>query len=171
MKMRISTTREWDKFMDAVQGDNDRAHWERILSWVHDLNFEETYPSCRAFRGYHSARYYDYSSSSTRRVYVGFRPAFDTLETNALPSGLQIGDSVVIGTLYMEGKPVKVPQNPVYNGDIADYVPGAKLEMREALADPAYQVTAIMVGDVLIADRCLLRNISYNDIQVGLHCN
>ena len=171
MKMRISTTREWDKLMDAVQGDNDRANWERIFSWVHDLNFEETYPSCRANRGYYLARAWSFNGAFTRHASVGFRPAFDVLETEALASGLQNGDSMVIGTLYMGNEPVKVPQNPVYNGDIADYVPGAKLEMREALADPAYQVTAIMVGDVLIADRCLLRNISYNDIQVGLHCN
>ena len=53
----------------------------------------------------------------------------------------------------MGDKPVKVPQNPVYNGDIADYIPGAKLELRETLGDSAYQVTAIKVGKVLIADR------------------
>ena len=167
MKMRILTTEEWDKLMDAVQEDNDRAHWERMFSLVHDLNFEETSPAYRAVRGYTSARFWYWSLASTRDANLGFRPAFDVLETDVLASGLQNGDTTVIGTLYMEGKPVKVPQNPVYRGDIADYIPGAKLEMREALADSAYQVTAIRVGDVLIVDRCLLRDISYDDIQTA----
>ena len=164
MKMRIPTTQEWDRLMDAVQEDNDRAHWEKMFSWVHDPNFEETSPSLRVYRGYISARNISWNWPSVRYPDTGFRPAFDTLETDAVASGLQIGDSVVIGTLYMGDKPVKVPQNPVYNGDIADYIPGAKLELRETLGDSAYQVTAIKVGKVLIADRCLLRHISWDDI-------
>ncbi len=64
----------------------------------------------------------------------------------------------------MDSKPVKVPQSPTRNGDIPDYIPGAKLEMREALDDPSYQVQAIKAGDVLIADRVLLKNISWDDI-------
>ena len=64
----------------------------------------------------------------------------------------------------MDGKPVKVPQNPTRNGDVLDYIPGAKLEFRKAMNDAAYQVRAIKVGDVLIADRVLLRSISWVDL-------
>ena len=167
MKMRIPTNYEWDKFMDVIQEDDDKAHWKKMFSWVHDPNFEETYPSHRVNRGYDAARNVSWSSSGLRDAHLGFRPAFDILETDALVSGLRDGDTVTIGTLYMGGKPVKVPQNLTYDGDIADYILGAKLEMQEALADPAYQVTAIRVGNVLIADRCLVRNISYDDTQTA----
>ena len=167
MKMRIPTTEEWDKFMDVVCEDNSRSHWKNMLSWVNDSDFEDKYPSHRVSRGYGSARVWDWYDSSYRSAYLGFRPAFDILETDALVSDLRDGDTVTIGTLYMGGKPVKVPQNPTFDGDIADYILGAKLEMRENLADPAYQVTAIRVGNVLIADRCLVQNISYDDIQAA----
>lgn len=167
MKMRILTTEEWDKLMDTVQEDNDRAHWKKMFSLVHDTNFEETSPSYRVARGYYSTRHFTWYSSGGRHSRLGFRPAFDILETNALASGLQNGDSMVIGTLYMGNEPVKVPQNPVYDGDITNYIPSTKLEMREALTDPAYQVTAIKVGNILIADRCLVQNISYDDIQAA----
>lgn len=167
MKMRIPSTEEWDKFMDVVQEHDDKAHWEKMFSWVHDPNFEETDPSYRVRRGYYSARHWAWDISSTRLARLGFRPAFDILETDALGSGLRDGDTVTIGTLYMGGKPVKIPQNPTYDGDVTDYILGAKLEMRENLADPAYQVTAVRVGNVLIADRCLVQNISYDDIQAA----
>ena len=167
MKMRIPTAEEWDKFMDVVCEDNSRSHWKNMRSWVNDSDFEDKYPSYRAYRGCHSARFWSYYYASYRNENVGFRPAFDILETDALVSGLRDGDTVTVGTLYMGGKPVKVPQNPTYDGDIADYILGAKLEMRDALADPAYQVTAIRAGNVLIADRCLVRNISYDDTQTA----
>ena len=31
MKMRIPTTQEWDKLMDAVQEDDDKAHWKKYF--------------------------------------------------------------------------------------------------------------------------------------------
>lgn len=49
--------------------------------------------------------------------------------------------------------------------DILNYIPGTNLEMREALNDPAYQVVGIRVGNALIADRCLLKMISCDDIN------
>ena len=58
MKMRIPTTEEWDKFMDVVCEDNSRSHWENILSWVNDSDFEKKYLSYRAFRGCPSARHW-----------------------------------------------------------------------------------------------------------------
>lgn len=163
MKMRIPTNEEWNKFMDIVCEDNSRSHWKGMFSWISDSDF----PAYRAFRGCYSTRCQDWRYASHRDVHLGFRPAIDILETEARVSSFRDGDTVIIGTLYMRSNPVKVPQTPTYDGDIADYILGAKLEMREALVDPAYQVPAIKVGNVLIADRCLVRNISYSDIQAA----
>jgi len=101
-------------------------------------------------------------------VYVGFRPAFEVLSNDALPVDITDGDVVVIGTLYMDGKPVRVPEYPIWDGDIEEYIPDAKLELRAALDDPAYQVKGIKAGDVFICDCCLLENISYDDIEFAL---
>ena len=164
--MRIPTDQEWDLLMDVTHEDDSLSHWNKMFSWVNDKENKYDLPaSCRAVRGYSSARlWYNYFASNLY-VGVGFRPAVD-LEPGALSSDIRDGESVVIGTLYMDGKPVRVPQRPIWDGDITDYIPGAKLEMRPALDDPAYQVTAIMVDDgVAVADRNLLKCISYEDLK------
>lgn len=164
--MRIPTDQEWDLLMDITHEDDTLSHWKDMFSWVNDKDNKHGLPaSYRAVRGCHSARYWNSYHASTQYVVVGFRPAFD-LSSGALPSDIQDGKPVVIGTLYMDGVPVRVPQDPTYVGDIADFVPGAKLVMGPALDDPAYQVTAIKVADgVFVADRALLKNISYEDIE------
>ena len=40
--------------------------------------------------------------------------------------------------------------------------------MREALDDPEYQVKAIKAGNVLIADKVLLKNISWDDLTSSI---
>ena len=49
----------------------------------------------------------------------------------------------------------------MWNGDIPEFIPDAKLELRPALDDPAYQVRAIKAGNVLIADRVLVASITW----------
>lgn len=162
-KMRFPTCAEYDSLADTAKEANGIMHWKGIYSWCQDVR--PGWPSSRVVRGSRLARYRSSCIAANRYVDVGFRPAFDTPGADALGPD---GTIVTVGTLYMDGQPVKVPQNPVWNGDILDYIPGARLEMREALADPAYQVKAILVGGVLIADRVLLKNISWNDIQGAL---
>ena len=174
MKMRVPTNKEYIELL-RLTGNNDRKmHWTDIYSWVDDT--ENNYnldPSCRALRGYYSARYWGDTSASFRSVRLGFRPACE-LGIDALPSDTKERDTIVIGTLYMGGRPVKVPQDPTYNGDIVNYIPDSKLEMRPPLDDVAYQVTGFCVSNgIVVADRVLLKNISYNDIvtAIGLSCN
>ena len=166
--MRIITDTEYDRLMDVTQENNALSHWASMLSWVNDTdNRYHLASDCAACRGYFSARYWNDYYALSQFVAAGFRPAFD-LAADALPPDIQDGEAVIIGTLYMDGIPVRVPKYPVWDSDIADYISGAKLEMRPALENPAYQVTAIRVGNVLVADRNLLRNISYLDIEQAL---
>lgn len=164
MKMRTPTNKEYDKLVALTDGANEKMHWERMYSWVNDTEDEFELPEGgRAVRGYPSARDWGGNNASYRDVFVGFRPAIEALPTDALPSE---GEPCVIGTLYMDGEPVKVPQNPTWDGDIADYVPGTKLEMRASLDDPDYQVKGFHLGNgVFVADRVLLKYISYLDIE------
>lgn len=169
MKMRIVLDSEWDKLVDLTGGDNAKIHWERMASWVSDPENESmSSRTVRATRGYYLARDRHYNSASYVCALIGFRPAVDGLITDTVLSEIKEGGSAIIGTLYMHDKPVRVPQKPTWNGDVEDYIHGAKLEMREALPDLAYQVTGIRVGDAFVADRCLLKYISYKEIEAAL---
>lgn len=166
MKMRIMTNKEWDHMVAFTDGDNAQMHWEDMFSWVNDTENEfGLKASNRAVRGYHSAHRWISSAATYRSISVGFRPAVDILPTDTMFSEVKEGQSVIMGTLYMDGKPVLVPEKPTYDGDIADYVPGATLEMGAPIPDSAYQVVGIRVGDALIADRNMLKIISYEDIE------
>lgn len=70
----------------------------------------------------------------------------------------------------MDGQPVEVSKNPVWDGDIPNYIPGAKLELREPAPTLEYQIKAVRIGDILIADRVLLANISWNDLREHGFC-
>lgn len=78
------------------------------------------------------------------------------------------GSIFAAGTLFMEGEPVRVPQVPVFHGDIVSYSRGAKLSFGPAVGDPEYTIYTIAVGGVFIADRVLLSDISYADIKASI---
>ena len=63
---------------------NQLWHWVGVYSWCQETWAENA--SYRALRGYTSARYWDYYSSGTRNVDVGFRPVLEVLNTDPLIS-------------------------------------------------------------------------------------
>lgn len=68
-----------------------------------------------------------------------------------------------VGTLYMGDEPVRIQDS---KGKPANYHRSVgSLRIGPVLEDPAYRVVGIRTGDILIADRGLLRKISYRDIQ------
>ena len=159
-KVRLPTCEEYDSLAKAVKESNDIMHWESMYSWCQDTD-----PDCapyRAIRGYPSADTGTTLDAPYRYVGVGFRPTVEILDPDILGPD---GTIVMVGTLYMDDEPVRVPQNPVWNGDIPDYIPGTRLELGAPIQDAAYQVQAIKVGNILIADRVLIKNISWDDLH------
>ena len=63
---------------------NQLWHWVGVYSWCQETWAENA--SNRARRGYSSARYWNYGSSGTRSVSVGFRPVLEVLNTDPLIS-------------------------------------------------------------------------------------
>ena len=60
-----------------------------MYSWGQDTSFAAE--SFRAYRGYNSARFWYYTSSSFRNVYLGFRPVLEVLNPGTLGSdGLKV---------------------------------------------------------------------------------
>ena len=164
--MCIPTNEEYDRLLDTAGEDESRTHWDNIYSWVDDKKEEYCLDAYnRAVRGCVSARYWNNYHASYRSGYVGFRPAFELCEIDTLAPK---GELSIVGTLYMDGEPVEVPMVPTYCGDVAEYIPGAKLEIRTPVNHPGYIITGYRVGDVVIADRALLNGISCLDIEKAL---
>ena len=157
-KVRMPTCAEWNRLADIVHGDNKKMYWRRMYSWCMDR--DKDYPSFRVVRGCDSARFWNYYLAASSSPRVGFRPAFVPLS----PDDTENGRVIQVATFYMDGEPVLVSQNPVGFGDVHEYRKGAKLEFGEPLDDPRYQIHAIKVDGIYIADRDLLCMISWKEL-------
>ena len=63
---------------------NQLWHWVGVYSWCQETWAENA--SHRAYRGYNSARFWNYYSSGYRHAYLGFRPVLEVLNTDPLIS-------------------------------------------------------------------------------------
>ena len=78
---------EWDRILDKNSGYIQ--NWNKMYSWGQDTS--SAAESFRAYRGYNSARFWYYTSSSFRNVYLGFRPVLEVLNPGTLGSdGLKV---------------------------------------------------------------------------------
>ena len=73
---------EWDRILDKNSGYIQ--NWNKMYSWGQDTS--SAVESFRAYRGYNSARFWYYTSSSFRNVYLGFRPVLEVLNPDTLGS-------------------------------------------------------------------------------------
>lgn len=125
----------------------------------------------RVTRGFYSDSYWYCSLPDERSSTDGFRPVLIPLDPETFEPApgsiahIEDGDRFVLGTLYMEGIPLPNPKSPTFAGDIPDYIPGASLHIGSANEDPANWFQVIKCGDFLLADRILLKNISWNDLN------
>ena len=85
---------EWDRILDKNSGYIQ--NWNKMYSWGQDTS--SAAESFRAYRGYNSARFWYYTSSSFRNVYLGFRPVLEVLNPGTLGS-----DGMKVVTLDLGG--------------------------------------------------------------------
>ena len=76
---------EWDRILNKNSGYIQ--NWNKMYSWGQDTS--SAAESFRAYRGYNSARFWYYTSSSFRNVYLGFRPVLE-LPTDLAADSLKI---------------------------------------------------------------------------------
>ena len=69
---------------DHNSAHNQLWHWVGVYSWCQETWAENA--SCRAYRGYNSARNWNYSTATLQNAYVGFRPVLEVLNTDPLIS-------------------------------------------------------------------------------------
>lgn len=85
---------EWDAALDAVGEDDTLWHWNHKFFWGQEPVSGSV--SNRVFRGYYSARYFNWYSSGLRHMRLGFRPALEPLPTD--PSAIRHSqEALVIG--------------------------------------------------------------------------
>ena len=82
----VPQSNEWDTMLNKDSGYIQ--NWNKMYLWGQDTFSGNA--SCRAVRGYHSARFWGYFSSSGRNVSLGFRPVLEVLNADTLgPDGLK----------------------------------------------------------------------------------
>ena len=69
---------------DHSSTHNQLWHWVGVYSWCQETWAENA--SYRAYRGYFSARYWNYNDAALQYAYVGFRPVLEVLNTDPLIS-------------------------------------------------------------------------------------
>ena len=83
----VPQSNEWDTMLNKNSGYIQ--NWNKMYSWGQDA--ASGAESFRAYRGYNSARFWYYTSSSFRNVYLGFRPVLEVLNPGTLGSdGLKV---------------------------------------------------------------------------------
>ena len=86
---------EWDKLLD--KNDGYIKNWKRMASWGQDTRPDNSTPF-RAVRGFHSARGWEFNSSSYQNGILGFRPVLEVLNPDTLGS-----DGLKVVTLALGG--------------------------------------------------------------------
>ena len=79
----VPQSNEWDTMLNKNSGYIQ--NWNKMYSWGQDTS--SAAESFRAYRGYNSARFWYYTSSSFRNVYLGFRPVLEVLNPGTLGFG------------------------------------------------------------------------------------
>ena len=97
-------TNEWDQILDKAESEDNTTgwikNWSNISSWGLDTHANNS--AQRAVRGYSGARdWYNYSSGSIS-VNIGFRPALEVLNPDALGA-----DGLKVVTLSLNGSKLK----------------------------------------------------------------
>ena len=159
---------QWDELINFLgEESNDIFHWKGICSWCQ----ERVLASARAIRGYNSARCWLNNLATNRGVHVGFRPVLSPLNADTLKPDPSLLDDIpdgrvfALASLYMDGKVVENPENPVEEGDIPDYIPGVEITLGDRDLDKTNWLYVIKYEDLLWADRNILKRISWDDLK------
>lgn len=124
--------------------------------------------------------------SDYRGYGTGFRPLLVPLDPETFRPDLdrfgKVPDGTVVqlGTLYMGGKALRNPEDPVaspqpklisgfYPGDVPVYEKGAALHIAHTSNDVGEQIRFVVVGGKLISDRVLLGCVSHDDLEREFH--
>ena len=102
---------------------------------------------------------------------MGYRPILEPMDPETFEpdestwADIPDGSVIHMGSLYMDNIPLAIPQFPTDLGDIPDYIPSSTIRIGETDADPDKQLRFIKSGHLFIADRNLLKKVSWEDLN------
>lgn len=175
--MYIPTIAEYNRLCKAAKDDDSIMHWDDLYSWVDKadstLPFSSQFIVCGRYGSNFQTEY-----NAKIEPFVALRPAFQCLTPEELPD-LNYGDTIIVGTLYMNTTTkkgsktpskrqvdiVRVPQE--YKADnVARYYENTTLTLREAADEPNSAIWGIYISNnTFIADRPILKNITPQEFE------
>ena len=167
-KLRLPTSEEWDRLVSVTNGDDDKMHWKSNRSFCQDQDKE--YSFMRVTRGNESALGHSRVHMSDSAYYIGFRPVLEPSDPTVLHP-MRDGTVLKFGALVVNGDPIKVPQDPSSLQDTVRFNTLIKwkkpdvISVRDHGVKPAHEIQWIKAGDLLIADRNLLCDITMNKLD------
>jgi len=85
---------EWDDLLDELGEEDSIWHWKNSFFWGQEIATAGA--AFRAYRGYYSARLWNYLSASYRSPRLGFRPALEPLSPEPLISDNLVGTKLQV---------------------------------------------------------------------------
>lgn len=131
---------EWDAALDEIGESNDLWHWEDAFFWGQET--PRGLVSRRAYRGYHSARHWNYDSASLRLALLGFRPVLEPLGSEP-----RNPDALVGKTIRLYGPGWAALEGHLQDVDDYDFV------LAPAAGVPTDCFWISMAGDNLVVSR------------------
>lgn len=167
-KRKKEHSNDWDDVLDVLGEDDARLHWHHIFSWCRESAESAAVRVCRGCYVDHMwCRYH----ACVRSGVIGFRPVLVPLRTDTLEPDpvflacLKNGQTVTMGSLYMDDNALLPPTAPFSDGDIPDYRDYAELHIGDSNLHPTKRICWIKCGNHLISDRVLIKNISWYDLE------
>lgn len=159
---------DWDRIIIFLDGSDERFHWKGIASWCiePDVCRGETLYGCG---GAHQP--------GVKSETIGFRPVLTPLDPETMApdrnawSGIEDGEIITFGSLYMGGKAVSVRKEFTNEPVLTAYVPGTRLTVGDSVPDPQKQIGFIKFKGEFWANQNLLNCISWRDLQRQGFCN
>lgn len=193
-RSRSRQPNDWDTAVSLFangKGIGNTLHCRSMVSWCRDIL--PGLPPFHPIRG--GDHYWSATSPLYRRFNLGYRPILrplnpETMEPDpSLLANVPDGTVLSMGTLFMNETPLDVPRHPGItkedghaanekgrwmshkkfvallwqNVDVPDYIAGAQLRLGDSVSSK--QIPWVKCGDFLIADRNLLKNISWTDLD------
>ncbi len=171
---------DWDCILAHLE-DTEQLNWRYIWSWCQEavgsddpdrtLSEKLSPPDHRLVRGCVRSNSSSVAHVNARGSHLGFRPILEPVNPETLEpdldrwADLPDGESIPLCSLYIDDVPIYIPQAPTDEGDIPDYTPGSRIHLGWMDGDPAKHVHMIKCGPIFVADRNLLKNVSWDDLN------
>lgn len=170
-EVRLLTSDEWDRVIDTVGANNNLLHYSKTASWVQDK--DDRWSDWAIVRGGQQARTKESHAKTDIGPRVGFRPCLVPLNPTTFEpdpscfSSVKDGELLTFGTVRICDRNYRfpVPKTKRDEGDIQHNYTSPPVCISDSIDDAKYNIQWVKAGNLLIADRNLLKHVSWQDLN------